>query len=202
MRATFARPILCAVCERYLGGNYWALRRHMQRYHPTHERKLLVQECKICHMKYHNYRRHFQYYHQIKCDTCKRSFSKQDLETHECIGKVLNKNGNEIDDSLKSDSYKVIKMCEMCLAFAKNRQNIQYEVIGEHSEVGIQQCCEKCNTKHFEVSLVRRKVKFREGTESWKRRKPLSNQDRLKRMRNRLKMFNKLSKCCFFFSFN
>lgn len=192
MRARPRYPMLCCVCERYLSGNHWTLRRHMQEQHSGNDSKRKRQRCKICFFSYHNYIKHVKYYHQSTCGTCQKSFDPENPKTHECINSDKSYNVGETDHNSES---KVIKMCEMCLAFAKNRQNIHYEVIGEHSEIGCRQECDQCHNLSFEVSLVRRTVRIRElPIGPGHKKKPLSNQERLKKMRNRLKMVNKMSK--------
>lgn len=157
------------------------------------EWKLQVHKCNTCHLKYHDYLKHVSHYHQTyTCEICKRNYDKEQLQNHDCTGP-----DNSIEpDAITSDTCKVIKMCEICLAFCKNRQNIHYEVIGQHSEVGAIQNCDRCHNKCFEVNLVKRKITSRDSAVG-KRKKllPMSNKDRLKKMQNRLKMVNKMYKC-------
>lgn len=84
---------------------------------------------------------------------------------------------------------KILSLCDLCFSFCRNKSTMNYEFVKSLCEVGKRYECEKCGLKYFEIKLVKRSVKKRNGygPHSLKKKKK-TNEERLKIIANRFKM--------------
>ncbi|CAH1641992.1 unnamed protein product [Spodoptera littoralis] len=84
---------------------------------------------------------------------------------------------------------KILTLCDLCFSFCRNKSTMNYEFVKSLCEVGKRYECEKCGLKYFEIKLVKRSVKKRNGygPHSLKKKKK-TNEERLKMIANRFKM--------------
>ncbi|XP_049883350.1 zinc finger protein 131-like [Pectinophora gossypiella] len=189
-------PMLCTYCDKYIAGNHYSLRDHINRKHDEVSGRRLprIENCKKCGLKYYSIFKHMMNYHRIYvCPLCEHRFedkSERDAHVPACKGP---------DDSARhkveysTEVVKVIKICELCSLFCKTSHNSKYVHLGEFSKEGERVTCERCEKKFFEVKLMKMITKLKEQRQE-KKKLVNTNANRLKNIQQRLKMLSKLNK--------
>lgn len=185
-------PPLCPYCDRYISGNYHSLKHHISEKHLLNmKRNLHVSKCSTCGLKYYNSYRHNINYHLIYvCSVCGKRFNKETERTeHTDIHNMEN-----ACLTGKCEYVKLVKVCELCFLFFKSNQKHKYVYLKEHSEVGKQQKCDRCEKSFFNIKLVKLTTWRNLETEYTRKKKTNTNEERLKHIQQRLKKINKLSR--------
>ncbi|XP_038221057.1 zinc finger protein 287-like [Zerene cesonia] len=190
MRFKKGRPLLCTICDMYIAGNHWQLRKHVEEKHPHRTNRPRSKTlCTMCGLKYHKYIRHLINYHPNTVENLNNGEAGLAAKTLD----VNLPNGSQLSKS-------VFNICQGCMPFLKKKINLKYVIVGSVHEMGVRHKCAKCNRMFFEITLVQRikrevkavdKLNFEDDMP---KRKPPSNEERLRNIQMRLKMINKLSK--------
>ncbi|CAG4958621.1 unnamed protein product [Colias eurytheme] len=186
MRFKRGRPLLCTICDMYIAGNHWQLTKHVEEKHPHRTNRPRTKTvCKMCGLKYHKYIRHLLNYHpNVVINDEDFAAKTQDVNLP---------NGRQLSKS-------VFNICQTCMPFLKKKINLKYVIVGSLHEMGVRHKCAKCKRMFFEITLVQRIKKGKKAVdklsfeEDAPKKKPTSNEERLRNIQMRLKMINKLSK--------
>ncbi|XP_053612585.1 uncharacterized protein LOC128676479 [Plodia interpunctella] len=170
-------PFLCVYCDWYVSSDPQNLRKHQIRSHPSERETqymLNVQRktCSLCKLKYISKQKHYRNYHG--------ELEHSDNDYHNISKPVFLK--------------KIIKICDLCCSFLKNVPNkLYYKTVGEESVSGKRQTCGHCMKQYFSINLVEVTTRLHNVMRP-RKSKPVSNMDRLKNFKNRLKLLNAIKK--------
>ncbi|XP_026318516.1 uncharacterized protein LOC113229210 [Hyposmocoma kahamanoa] len=191
MKFTQHLPPLCPHCDRYIDGNNHSLK-HIGEKHLLNERKTShLSKCSTCGLRYYNWYRHKINYHFIYiCSVCgKRFVTESERIKHTDVHNMESSNITG-----KYEDVKLVKVCEVCFLFFKSNQKHKYVYLREHSEVGKKQKCDRCEKLFFNIKLVKLTISRNIEPEYTKKKKTISNEERLRHIQLRLKKMNKLSR--------
>ncbi|XP_045781472.1 oocyte zinc finger protein XlCOF8.4-like [Maniola jurtina] len=195
-----SRPLLCTYCDKYIAGNHVRLHRHITREHPGApvDKKHQTFKCTKCSLKFSQYLSHVRNYHPYDCHSCGKEFTENLVD--------------ELNEHLKTCATKnvlskVMNVCELCFSFFKVRINLKYDFMGTTvNEPGVRYPCAVCGKQYFELKMIRRLIygshignimSGRRDYKCTKTRRPLTNEERLKKFQHRLKQINLLNKFYF-----
>ncbi|XP_041968438.1 uncharacterized protein LOC121725501 [Aricia agestis] len=177
--------MLCLHCDKYIAGNYTHLSKHIDAKHSKDKYKVYCTSvCKKCGLQYRSYKHHIHNYHFTKCCNINKFVTDNHFKNH-------------LDKCLCHTH--VLSVCPPCNIALKEDNNFKCMTLGIKHLKGVLQECKKCNRKVNEIISVKLSCKIQSQYQCWYvQDKPLSNKDRLKNIRMRLKKLNILSKMyCF-----
>lgn len=115
-----------------------------------------------------------KYYHHLHCYVCIREFSNvADKEEH-----------------MKEHMYNctILQMCDLCISFYKSKINVKYTMVGVKIVPGERHRCNSCGKLYFEINLVKRHTHKSLVYSNLDKKRPITNEMRLKNIQHRLKM--------------
>nr|XP_034837835.1 zinc finger and BTB domain-containing protein 18.3-like [Maniola hyperantus] len=194
------RPRLCTFCDKFIAGSHVHLHRHIAREHPGApvEKKHQTFKCTKCSLRFRRYLSHVRNYHQYDCHSCGKEFTKDS---------VIELNLHSKTCATQNVLSKIMNVCELCFSFFKVKMNVKYSLMGSTmNEPGVRYPCAVCGKKYFELKMIKRViygalggnvVNGRRETKYCKIKRPLTNEERLKKFQHRLKRINLLNKFYF-----
>ncbi|XP_023953344.1 zinc finger protein 729 [Bicyclus anynana] len=189
------RPQLCTYCDRYIAGRYVNLYRHIRSQHPGADlhKKHQTRRCKKCGLKYRKHLSHMRNYHPYDCEQCGKEYSQSESAQ-------LRKHMETC--STHNVSSKILNVCELCVSFMKFATGVKYVSLGSTpNRPGVRYPCSTCGKQYFELQTVKREKVYNLNSLLNKSKKPMSNEERLKKFQHRLKKINLLNKFYFVFLF-
>ncbi|XP_031766520.2 uncharacterized protein LOC113515078 [Galleria mellonella] len=183
---------LCQKCDYYISDRKKELMQHIKKKHGAIIKRDSLTRCRTCGLDYNSFYRHNRNYHLIYgCKLCGAKFSDEmQLDEHcvDCETVDLHVQCNKETGQESAYESRTMKICDICYSFLRNKVNLHYIYVGDHCEIGDRLPCEKCSRKCFELKIVKRVYMSKHHR---KPRRVMTNEDRLKNIKQRLKMMRK-----------